>query len=325
MRGCACGGSGVKLSFYVHVLGVFVEVSLFHVLFVVLTILIAIGCGAFFIRKRFIKIELQIVSQGSAQKDLLIEMSSGYKSIELNIKESVASLKKDMLDHISSSEHKTIQGIERSSDRSIDKLNKELQKHISDVEHRTIQKIELSIVESIGGLKSELMKQTLESNEELLNALEGHSELVKSTSHELTKLKDVLLDGHVRVSFPVYHSMLNEVANEIKWSEDKALLTTKDGLVKHLIGFKISKIEDKNNNQTTEFLYENNKKVASETLEGNKLRYRMSFNEDEKPVLGQEFGAAGRVEFEYYYDAAGEIEKRIDYSENGSVVSETVY
>ncbi|MDE1234729.1 chemotaxis protein [Vibrio aestuarianus] len=101
-------------------------------------------------------------------------------------------------------------------------------------------------------------------------------------------------------------SLTNELARHQELTIDT------DDFVKRLGDCKVTQIEDKHSGQVTHIYYENGKKRSSDTFAGNQLKYQMTFNHDGKPVRGCEFDQAGNLVFEYLYDDAGEISKRIE-------------
>jgi hypothetical protein len=118
-------------------------------------------------------------------------------------------------------------------------------------------------------------------------------------------------------------SLINELAKH------QELTLETDDFLKKLGDCKVTQIEDKHSGQITQVYYENGIKRSSDTYAGDNLRYQMLFNEDGKPVKGSEFDDQGNLIFEYIYDDAGEISKRIEttYDQSGkkSVELETAY
>ena len=77
---------------------------------------------------------------------------------------------------------------------------------------------------------------------------------------------------------------------------------------------KVSKALDKNTGQLTTFIYTNGIKSLSETFADGKLKYQMEFSSLGKPIKGTELNDEGNLVFEYHYDEAGEILKRLDFT-----------
>ncbi|HAS6197185.1 TPA: chemotaxis protein [Vibrio vulnificus] len=103
---------------------------------------------------------------------------------------------------------------------------------------------------------------------------------------------------------------LVSLTNELARHQDLTIDT--DDFVKRLGDCKVTQIEDKHSGQVTQIYYKNGKKRSSDTFAGTQLKYQMTFNEDGKPARGCEFDQAGNLVFEYLYDDAGEISKRIE-------------
>lgn len=115
---------------------------------------------------------------------------------------------------------------------------------------------------------------------------------------------------------------LVSLTNELAQHQDLQLVT--DDFIKTLGECKVTQIEDKHSGQMTRIYYEQNIKRRSDTFAGELLKYQMVFNEDGKPSVGREFDAKGNLVFEYTYDEAGEISKRVEtkYDRSGQQASQ---
>ncbi|WP_422446803.1 MULTISPECIES: hypothetical protein [unclassified Endozoicomonas] len=102
-----------------------------------------------------------------------------------------------------------------------------------------------------------------------------------------------------------------ELTNSL--ANGKELTIENDDFVKHLGECKVSKIEDKSSGQTTEIIYEDNKKVASQTFADGALKYRMTFDDRGRMVKGEEFDDHENLIFEYQYNSAGEVVNRVEF------------
>ncbi|WGV98563.1 chemotaxis protein [Vibrio sp. YMD68] len=120
---------------------------------------------------------------------------------------------------------------------------------------------------------------------------------------------------------------LVSLTNELAQHQDLKLVT--DDFIKTLGECKVTHIEDKHSGQMTNIYYEQNIKRRSDTFAGELLKYQMLFNKDGKPSVGREFDTMGNLVFEYTYDDAGEISKRVettyDCSGQQSSQSEVAY
>lgn len=93
----------------------------------------------------------------------------------------------------------------------------------------------------------------------------------------------------------------------------KELKVSTDDFVKHLGDCKVLKIEDKLTGQYTLVTYENGIKTSTSTYVGEHLKYQMFFDESGRAERGIELNTKGEIVFEYYYDKAGEVSKRIEF------------
>ena len=111
---------------------------------------------------------------------------------------------------------------------------------------------------------------------------------------------------------------LVELTNELAKHQELAIET--DEFVKQLGDCKVLKLEDKHSGQVTQIYYDNGVKRSSDTFAGDVLKYKMFYNASGKAEKGLELDTKGNVIFEYIYDDAGEISKKIEslYDESGS-------
>ncbi|WP_372943492.1 hypothetical protein [Shewanella sp.] len=105
---------------------------------------------------------------------------------------------------------------------------------------------------------------------------------------------------------------LVELTNEL--TQHTELTVDTQDFVKHLGECKVVKVEDKHSGQVTQIYYENGVKHSSDTLLGEQLKYQMFYDHDGKLVKGIEYDDQQRVSFEYLYDAAGEINQRVEFA-----------
>lgn len=109
-----------------------------------------------------------------------------------------------------------------------------------------------------------------------------------------------------------------DLTNEL--GKHNELQVDSEDFVKYLGDCKVLKIEDKHTGQITQVFYENGVKRSTETYSGDDIKYQMFYDSSGKAQRGLEFNEKGLVAFEYNYDAAGEVAKRIDftYDESGN-------
>lgn len=103
-----------------------------------------------------------------------------------------------------------------------------------------------------------------------------------------------------------------EMTNEL--GKHNELKVDSDDFIKHLGDCKVVKIEDKHTGQVTQVYYENGVKRSTDTFAGEELKYQMFYNEFGKAERGVELNNQGNIAFEYIYDDAGEVSKRVEYA-----------
>lgn len=113
-----------------------------------------------------------------------------------------------------------------------------------------------------------------------------------------------------------------EITNEL--SKHNELRVETPDFIKHLGDCKVLKIEDTYSGQFTQVFYENGIKRSTNTFSGEKLKYQMFYDETGKAQRGIEFDSDGNTIFEYIYDDAGEVSKRIEfnYDEAGQEINQ---
>jgi hypothetical protein len=103
-----------------------------------------------------------------------------------------------------------------------------------------------------------------------------------------------------------------EITNEL--SKHNELKVETPDFIKHLGDCKVLKIEDAHSGQVTQVFYENGIKRSTDTFAGENLKYQMFYDETGKAQRGIELDTDGKTTFEYTYDDAGEICKRIEFN-----------
>jgi hypothetical protein len=102
-----------------------------------------------------------------------------------------------------------------------------------------------------------------------------------------------------------------ELTNEL--GKHNELTVETEDFVKQLGDCKVLKIKDKYTDQVTQVYYDNGIKRSTDTFAGDDLKYQMFFDDAGKAVRGIELNEQGNITFEYLYDEAGEVNKRIEY------------
>lgn len=159
-----------------------------------------------------------------------------------------------------------------------------------------------------------LLGQSYNDLKEQLITLKQLSELSKFTSKQsITSLLEQLTTQVQKLCADNLVSLTNELAKH------QELEINTDDFIKKLGDCKVTQIEDKHSGQITQIHYQNNVKRRSDTFSGDKLKYQMEYNEGGKPNVGREFDSIGNIIFEYIYDDAGEINKRVEtlYDQTG--------
>ncbi|MGY2573851.1 chemotaxis protein [Vibrio sp. C8] len=162
------------------------------------------------------------------------------------------------------------------------------------------QNEEFSLVEKLVGQSYNNLKEQLMT----LKQLNERSEFTSKQS--MTSLLEQITTQVQKLRADNLVSLINELAKH------QELEISTDDFIKKLGDCKVTQIEDKHTGQVTHIHYQNNVKRRSDTFSGSKLKYQMIFNEDGKPSVGTEFDNAGNTIFEYTYDDAGEINKRVE-------------
>lgn len=162
------------------------------------------------------------------------------------------------------------------------------------------QNEEFSLLEKLVGQSHSNLKEQLIT----LKQLNERSEFIGKQS--MTSLLEQITTQVQKLRADNLVSLTNELAKH------QELEISTDDFIKKLGDCKVTQIEDKHTGQVTHIHYENNVKRRSDTFSGTKLKYQMIFSEDGKPSVGTEFDNAGNTIFEYTYDDAGEINKRVE-------------
>ncbi|MBU2024927.1 MAG: hypothetical protein KJ609_19340 [Gammaproteobacteria bacterium] len=139
-------------------------------------------------------------------------------------------------------------------------------------------------------------------------------ELRKSTKQEIFANRQQELTNFEQLTKQVQMLRIEnivELTNSL--GEHNELQVDTDDFIKYLGDCKVLKIEDKLTGQFTQINYENGVKRSSDTFLGDELKYQMFFDELGKAQRGIEFNDQNEVIFEYHYDQAGEINKRIEF------------
>ncbi|TYL46652.1 hypothetical protein [Marinomonas sp. IMCC 4694] len=194
---------------------------------------------------------------------------------------------------------------------SFTELKNSIEKHS---EINTKQSKELTNLISLGFSDS---KQQFESREKVL------SEFITVKLDENLKLTKQGVFSNNQKHLETFEQLTNQVqmlrienivelTNEL--GKHKKLQVNSNDFIKHLGDCKVVKIEDKTTGQFTQIHYENGIKRSTNTFAGNNLKYQMFFDDTGKAERGIELNDKGEITFEYHYDVAGEINKRVEFN-----------
>ncbi|WP_160064999.1 hypothetical protein [Psychromonas sp. L1A2] len=218
------------------------------------------------------------------------------------VKRSYVGLKKVNNEQLSQTEEH-FKNINKYSAENLDKLNAINKQNNIELINKLIESEKLSLT-----TMSKIHKQ-------LISEIQGSkSDLVKELQKNIFINKQAQISLKEQIASNV-QSMKIENAIDLtnKLTEGRDLKVETKDFIKHLGGCKVTKIEDKAANQKTEIIYKDGLKVASETYANNKLKYIMSYDKNGKLSKGEEFCDQGKLAFEYQYNEAGEVSKRIDH------------
>lgn len=264
--------------------------------------------------------------------DFLSEMTQNQKQLEESlhslITENQASLKSLVNDNSASTEKNVSVKIESLSNVVSD-IKTEFINSIKEKETSTIKEIKsqnellqnaiveksqklASLVESKGNATlQELSKQLKETSKDVNSKLDGFLSTQDKNIINITSKVDSNFLNIVQLVNNLRLDNLINVTNEIsKYKEG----TYEDEHFLQEVGHcKIIKLTDKNSGEITNVYYdENGEKSHTETFDNDSLKYNMKY-ENGKLKSGVELNSDGEVLFEYIYDDAEEVSKKIEY------------
>jgi hypothetical protein len=227
--------------------------------------------------------------------------------------------------------------IQSESSQQLDKLKQGLldefqqQNHKQDANFLTLQqfnqKIALQHAADAKALSEQLSVVFNQSTEHLNKTQKQLSDLVLEHFDELQKLAKQHSFSNRQQQLANFEQLTSQVQtlridNIVELTnalcKHQELTVNTNDFVKHLGDCKVLKIEDKLTGQYTLVTYENGLKTSTSTYAGESLKYQMFFDESGKAERGIELNAQGEIAFEYYYDKAGEVSKRIEFVYNSA-------
>ncbi|GGP64147.1 hypothetical protein GCM10009347_32620 [Shewanella algicola] len=195
----------------------------------------------------------------------------------------------------------------------------EMQNHVNEANRQLNTALQDSLTKVLAQLASdhgEMQNHVNEANRQLNTAIKlAQVEVGKESNKLLFTYKQQQLANLETLSGLIQNlrvQNLVELTNEL--AQHTELSVDTQDFVKHLGECKVVKVEDKHSGQVTQIYYENGVKHSSDTLLGEQLKYQMFYDHDGKLVKGIEYDEQQRVSFEYLYDAAGEINQRVEFA-----------
>ena len=185
-------------------------------------------------------------------------------------------------------------------DKNIDTLSIEIAKEIKIQGAESAQVIQKCMSDNMVSTGQKIDASTAEIEKDLKTQTFDQKQVSQNNLLQLTSL----IQG-IRVE------NLTEITNSL--AKQKNLKISTSDFEKELGDCKVVQMKDKHTGQVTHINYEKGIKRSSDTLAGNILKYKMSYDDDGKVTQGIEFNDKGDVAFEYKYDKAGEINQRIEY------------
>lgn len=254
------------------------------------------------------------------------DLVNGIESIESSL-DGIQSESKSISHNIASSTSSTMKSVERaanSTSTAIDALKQVLVEKLEKGDAKVLTSSLKELNDQTNFLSSILKK----NNDQISGSLSELNESVHTQSEEIVDLiMDLSFQNSTNfIKLPQYQITLSEISDHLaKLGDGEEIILSKGGITKHLTGFNLAKLEDSENGLITHFVYKDGKKARTDTFKDDVLKYQMVFDQGGRPAKSLEFGVYGKALHEYYYDAAGEVAKRIDYATNGSVKNEVNY
>lgn len=202
----------------------------------------------------------------------------------------------------------------------------EQQDRKQDTNSLTLQRLNEEIAEQNAADTKALSEQVsalfIQSTEHLSKSQKQISDLVLENFDELQKLTKQHSFSNRQQQLSNFEQLTSlvqtlRIDNAVELTnalcKHQELKVNTDDFVKYLGDCKVMKIEDKLTGQYTLITYENGLKTSTSTYAEESLKYQMFFDESGKAERGIELNAQGEIAFEYYYDKAGEVSKRIEF------------
>jgi molybdopterin converting factor small subunit len=282
------------------------DITLTHIFSAVVLLGIFAITLIFLLKSKVAQLEANLKQQSESSSNSLaktvkaIEEKLIHKVEELNqqtVKNNV--LQTNLVEELSKStiqQNDSLQGIIKATGDKIEKVTHVLAKESNGYLQEASEAIKSLITSKVEALKKDQTTVAFKNKQDNLSNIEQLTSLINS----------------VRVS------NLVELTNELAKHQELTIET--DEFLKQLGDCKVLKLEDKHSGQVTQIYYDDGIKRSSDTFAGDVLKYQMFYNASGKAEKGLELDTKGNVIFEYIYDDAGEISKKIEslYDESGS-------
>jgi len=239
-------------------------------------------------------------------KNKVTQLESAFKQQSVVHSEALTALEATLSANLTALHKQNIQHQIQQKDVLQDLIN-EMGKHITKQlqnireENQTkLNEVQTSITDNVKALEKEQKTIAFKNQQDNLSNLEQLSSFVNT----------------LRIN------NLIELTNAL--AKHQALSVETEDFIKVLGDCKVLTLKDKHSGQTTEIHYENGIKVSSDTFADDTLKYQMFYSESGNAEKGVELDANGNIIFEYLYDDAGEISKKIEseYDQAGNKINQ---
>ncbi|QQX81375.1 hypothetical protein JK628_05790 [Shewanella sp. KX20019] len=236
--------------------------------------------------------ETLTIAQNETILDFKSSLQSEFKGSKIQSQEQMKSIIKRW-NELSDKSNSNLEQNNAALNKAVNKMALDLDSKLNDV-NQAVKTTEKNIQKRFNESEKEQKTNAFSSKQEQLSNLAQLSSLVKTL-----RIENVI-----------------ELTNEL--GKHNELKVETSDFIKHLGDCKVLKIEDIHSGQITQVYYENGIKRSTDTFAGKNLKYQMFYDATGKAQRGIELDSEGNTTFEYIYDDAGEISKRIEFSYDGT-------
>ncbi len=320
------------------------EITQIYIVVAMLVVLVVVGFMFLQLKKRLEKSQEDIVELQSNIEKISLEIIDEIKRSKEESQQVVAKLHQEILDR-NDQMYKSIQAFNNKVHLEIDSM-KTLQRSLIEQFHTTegslkesmkenqklnfqeLQSLEkqfsTTIAQSIDEVKdlytnsftiteeraAHLSKKQQELKQEMVSLHEQNNANVQKISQLLSENLSVSLHNIASLKIANFINTTNEISKYKNGVEEEG------GFIKEFAHCKLVQIRDKKDKAITQVEYEENGKYRSKVFVKDKLKYIMEYKENQL-VKSYEYDDKQNLLFEYHYDVAGEITKRVEYLTNG--------